>query len=126
MKCGGDPTQICGGPWASNVYAVAGGRIVVTREATCPGVPGSWRWGGQGVATFTGDASGGRVTARGNPHVKDGTWRCTGRDELEIVWDGGRIVDRARDAGGEMTGRNQHGHPFRSTRTAGGESPPPR
>jgi len=86
----------------------------------CGGVLGSWKWM-VGTATFAGDAAGGRASAAGNPHVKEGTWKCTGPDAIEISWQGGKYVDRMTLTAGVLVGKNQFGSPLRAPRA---DAPP--
>jgi hypothetical protein len=87
-------------------------------------VAAHWKWM-VGTATLAGDASGGRASAVANPHVKAGTWKCTGPNAIEISWEGGKYVDRMTMTNGELVGRNQFGNPLRAPRAtlaAGGET----
>jgi hypothetical protein len=83
----------------------------------CAAALGAWHWP-IGIATFSGDASGGRASASGNPHVSAGTWRCIGPNQIEITWNGGRFVDRMRVGADGMVGSNQRGSPLRARRAA--------
>ena len=91
--------------------------------AQCAVALGRWHWP-IGIATFSGDATGGTASATGNPHVSSGTWRCIAPDLIEIRWNGGRYVDRMRVGSDTMAGNNQNGHSVRARREGSVSSGP--
>ncbi len=88
-----------------------------TRHAGCGGVLGSWAWP-KGTAIFSGGPTGGRASAVGNPHVSQGTWSCVGPETVRITWNNGKFIDTMTRTGNVLSGSNQTGFRFSSSRVS--------
>jgi hypothetical protein len=83
----------------------------------CKAILGTWKWA-KGTVSFTGNGRSGSATARGNPNIRSGVWRCTGPKTVKITWDGGKYTDTVRLSGNALSVTNQNGYHFRASRSS--------